>query len=161
MTWLSSISPVEHTLNEIFSVLSPELYHAGMEAREELQHSSNNNIVLAATTWVSCFTGISVIANHVTPPHIDTFGHYCWYDLLAAAGRYTRCKFRFRDLGGECDYLPGTLLAINGNFIQHEVDDWEGPDRICYAHFMRKAVLKRLGVEGPSWVTLNHFSQLL
>jgi hypothetical protein len=158
--WLAAIGPSEHEIEEIFQILSPNIRFAARQAMHTLRQGQDQALATAATNWSSSFTGISVIANRATPAHIDAFGHHCWYDLLLAAGTYHQSSFNLPDLGIQMDYPPGTLIALTGKFIRHEVLDWDQGDRVCYAHFMRKAVLDRLQTSVPDWTTMEEFYAL-
>ena len=144
-------------MDGVISLISPELHTAGWDAISKLRLDPHT--AKMATAWTSPYTGISVISNRATLSHVDGKGHKRWYDILLGFGTYTSASLRLPDISAELDYLPGTVIAINGKFLRHEVTSWIGGDRICYAHFMRKEVLDRLGVSIPSW-PLGHSTRL-
>ena len=141
---------MEGTVDDVLLLISPELHAAGWDAITKMwSHPYTREM---ANAWSSPYTGITVISNRVTPSHVDAKGYLRWYDILLGFGTYTQATLRLPDIGAELEYLPGTIIAINGKFLRHEVTGWIGGDRICYAHFMRKEVLDRLGVRILSWV---------
>lgn len=106
-----------------------------------------------AKQWQSVYTGIAVISNRVTPAHRDSKGKPEWFDLLMNyAGSGTNPKLLIRDLGLELNYSSGTVVGLCGTIFEHEVRSWGDGDRVCYAHFMREAVRKRLQADDPGWV---------
>ena len=118
-------------------------------------------IAEVARGWPGAMPGISVISNRGSVCHVDGKGKKEWYDLLVTAGTYTGCWFRFPDLGLSLKYLPGTAIALNGRILRHEVIEWKGGDRVCYAHWAKPEVLHALSVDFPSWVTQDELSELL
>lgn len=61
------------------------------------------------------------------------------------------------DLGLNLDYSSGTVVGICGTVLQHEVGSWGNGDRVCYAHFMREEVRKRLDVPPAGWVNRSQY----
>jgi hypothetical protein len=106
-----------------------------------------------ANKWQSVYTGIAIISNRVTPPHRDSKGKPEWFDLLMNyAGTAANPNLLINDLGLELEYPSGTVVGLCGTIFEHEVRSWGDGDRVCYAHFMREAVRKRLGAADPGWV---------
>ena len=111
-----------------------------------------------ASKWASVFTGISVIGNRRTILHKDQNGDHAWYDLVASLGNYKQARLGFPELGLELQYNPGTAAGFCGNVLMHGVGDWGEGDRVCYALFMRKAVLGRFGNAEVGWMTRDVYS---
>jgi hypothetical protein len=111
-----------------------------------------------ARCWPGATPGISVISNRASISHVDVNGHKEWYDLLVTAGTHTECWFRVTDLDLCLKYLPRTAIAFNGRILKHEVIEWEGGDRVCYAHWVRHTLLHALSINFPSWVTQSEFA---
>ena len=107
----------------------------------------------AAEKWVSAFTGIAVMSNRRSIPHVDRRGSPAWYDLLLTAGSYRRAELRMPEIGLTMDYKSGTVVAICGNALVHEVRDWGDGDQICYTMFMRKEVLAHNKCHWVGWST--------
>ena len=165
-TWMKTIAPVEQLLAKVFSMVSPKLHQAVVEVMlkvrwDDLQIGSQawarDQIVETAWKWPGATPGISVISNHATMCHMDIKGHKEWYDLLVAAGTYEECWFHLPDLDLDLKYLPGTIVAFNGRFLRHEVVEWKGGDRVCYAHWVRPTLLRALSIDLPPWVTQSEY----
>lgn len=106
-----------------------------------------------AQEWQSIYTGISIISNRTTPAHRDSKGRPEWYDtLISYSDPSTQPKFLIQELGLDLDYPSGTVLSFCGSIFQHEVKYWGEGDRVCYAHFMREAVRRRLNVAPAGWL---------
>ena len=115
-----------------------------------------------ALKWQSVFTGVSIISNRVTPLHRDSRGRPQWFDLLAnfSEGRSTP-RFLITELGLDLEYSSGIVLGFCGSILEHEVKAWGQGDKICYAHFMRESVRKRLHVSPPGWVNRSVYEQYI
>ena len=165
-SWLGHIEPIEQLLNKLFGVVSPKLHLAVSQAMEKVRWEQlpigsksqpHTKIAEVARHWPSAFPGISVISNRASICHLDINGHKEWYDFLVAAGTYKKCWFRFPGLDLRLEYLPGTVVALNGRILRHEVVEWEGGDRVCYAHWVKPTLLRALSIKFPSWVTQSEY----
>ncbi|KAF8073485.1 hypothetical protein FPV67DRAFT_1410605 [Lyophyllum atratum] len=94
---------------------------------------------------LSVFTGISVIANRLTPSHVDHRSSRCWYDSLASVGPFSTAYLDFPDIRLRLSYDPCTVVNLCGNTSKHEVMDWSGGERVCMVHYLRSDVLDFLG----------------
>lgn len=149
--FLTSNATFELVVNVITSVINPSLYSAGLQAQQSIQtfHSSS--------PWFSVWSGIALIVNRETPSHWDSGGSLAMHDLLVSAGTHQACYLDVDELGAEFLYLPGTILALSGKALSHQVKSWAGGERICAAHFMRDSVHHRLGLVRPTWPSLDDY----
>jgi hypothetical protein len=143
------------------------LYLAGHEAISKVKRPKALGIKIKThqhvDSWNSAFTGISVIANRVTPRHRDSGGSFPWCDLLFSAGRHRGAFLGLDDIGAELSYNPGTAVALCGKVLSHSLPGWMDGERICIAYFMRNMVHDRLKVYHPEWSTqaqyLHHMNR--
>jgi hypothetical protein len=161
-TFLQSTAHVEILCNTILALISPDLYSIGMDAIKKIHGgealaSWHDNVKL----WLSAFSGIQVISNRVTPPHRDSKAAPAVFDLLVSAGTHKKAHLTLHDIKTELMYKPGTVVAICGKVLLHEVKSWEGGERICIAHFIRDAVHSRLGLPRPDWVTRKRYVDMM
>ncbi|RDB31012.1 hypothetical protein Hypma_000102 [Hypsizygus marmoreus] len=156
--WLSQLCTPEYFVNLILALTHPKLFDAAWEVLMLLRRHPDTQHI--ATMWHSVFTGIAVIANRVTPAHVDRSGRPDWYDLLLSIGTFSHATLNLPDLGASFSYAPGTVVNLCGNVLTHEVMTWGKGDRICYAHFFRKAVFARLGMEWIGGVNRSDFAGL-
>jgi hypothetical protein len=139
-------------------VVHPELYHNAIQTLNNLREGYWTK--WAADQWVSAFTGIAVMSNRRSIPHVDRYGAPAWYDLLLTAGSYRHAELQMPEIGLNLDYDSGTAVAICGNTLLHEVQDWGEGDRICYAMFMRKEVLSRFQCNWVGWSTKGSYQEI-
>jgi hypothetical protein len=142
---------VEKLINLTLSLINPDLFQSGLEMLRKLRLLEQTKDI--AQQWQSVYTGIAVICNRRTPPHRDGKGRAEWFDtLLNYSEPGDSPRLVIDDLGLDLDYSGGAVVAFCGSIFQHSVEFWGKGNRICYAHFMRESVRKRLGVAPAGWV---------
>ena len=149
--WLEMSKDVEKFLNLTLSLINPDLFQSGLEMLRKLRHSKLTKDI--AQQWQSVYTGIAIICNRRTPLHRDRKGKPEWFDTLL---NYSETSASHRlvidDVGLDLQYSSGTIVGFCGTVLKHGVESGEIGNRICYAHFMREAVRKRLDVTPAGWV---------
>ena len=154
--FVSRVQNVELLHNAILALISPDLYWKGFEVVDRLLHGNFLSKHHQVTHhWISLFSAWQVISNRITPAHRDMGAAPMVYDLLTCAGTYKCSLFYVHDLGARFHYTPGSVVAICGRVLLHEVKDWQGGDRICIAHYMRDSVHDRVRVSRPSWPVMD------
>ena len=142
---------VEAFMNLTLSLINPDLFRTGLHMLQRLRELEATSEL--AQEWQSVFTGISIISNRKTPSHRDKRARYEWFNmLLSYSDTETNPRLLINDLGLDLEYPSGTVVAFCGNILKHEVKSWGDGDRVCYAHFMREAVRKRLDAPPAGWV---------
>jgi hypothetical protein len=148
---------LERFMNLTLSLVDPELFKSGLEALQRLRCMEETKDV--ALRWQSVYSGISIVCNRITPPHRDNKGRPEWFDTLinySQSGASPRLEID--DIGLDLDYSSGAVVSFCGRVLKHEVKAWGMGDRICFAHFMRDAVLERLLDRKPAgWVYRNQY----
>ncbi|KAI6137881.1 hypothetical protein BKA82DRAFT_3994189, partial [Pisolithus tinctorius] len=89
--------------------------------------------------WNLVYSSMSVMVNCASPPHKDMNGQKVWLDTLLTIGNYPRLDFLVLELGIRLQYNPGTVIALVGLALVHQVDRIDG-DRACLAYYMRENV---------------------
>jgi hypothetical protein len=158
--WLESSKNVENLINLTLSLINPGQFQCGLQMLKKLRRLKNTKKV--AVYWQSVFSGVSVIANRITPIHRDKHGRPEWFDMLA---NYCRSgsspRFLVNPIGLDLDYSTGTVIGFCGNILEHQVRAWGEGDRVCFAHFMRDAVREKLQVPFSGWVELSTYKEHL
>ena len=132
------------------------MYDSGRLALEE--HKKQELTGQIGKKWKSVYMGIQVISNRLTPAHRDSKGQPHWYDLLVSLGHGGIPELSLEDLGLKLRYPTGTVVGLCGNLLKHEVKYWGHGERVCYAHFMRTAVLNTLGCSMGDWVRADDYA---
>ncbi len=169
--WLINIQHTEECINSVLSVIAPALFNRALEAIEEIKARPDHYFgevaesrakawpatLKAVQLWPTVFSGVAVITNRKTPSHRDDGGHRPWYDMLYSGGKHTKAKLKVVDFNATFNYKPGSLVALCGKTFRHQDMEYEGPDRICLAHYMRFDVMERmmLKAKGAEWVPME------
>lgn len=151
LSWLELSKDVERFLNLTLSLINPDLYRSGLEMLRKLRKLESTKGV--ALKWQSVHSGVAIVSNRLTPSHRDNKGRPEWYDtLFSYSDSYASPRLLIEDIGLNLEYSSGAVVSLCGSVLTHEVGDWGGGDRVCYAHFMRESVRKRLKVPPAGWV---------
>ena len=149
--WFNISNDVEKFLNLTLSLIHPDLFRLGVEILRKLRRLEGTKDI--SQKWQSVYTGIAIICNRVTPFHRDTKGKPEWFDILLSYSEPGASPvLSISDLGLDLDYSSGTVVGLCGSVLKHGVDSWGVGDRICYAHFMRESVSRRMNVTPAGWV---------
>jgi hypothetical protein len=95
----------------------------------------------------------SQILTECTACHRDNSSRPEAYDLLATLGSYHSGKMKLPGLGLILDYNPGTVVALSGRIVLHEVPEVVG-NRVCLAYYMRDNVHERHQVPVLGWMNI-------
>lgn len=95
----------------------------------------------------SSFQGRSVIYNRQTPNHVDRRDPRLAWTPLFTLGSFKGGNLRVRKLGLRMWYGPGACVFIRGAMFAHEIESFDGGQRISIAHFCHDSVWKDAGVE--------------
>ena len=130
-------------MNLALSLIHPELFQSGLSMLRKLRRLLTTKDV--ALIWQSVHTGIAIVCNHLTHSHRDGKGRLEWYDSLVNYSRSGgKPRLLIKDLGMDLEYSSGTMVGFCGMIFKYEVKSWGSGDRVCYAHFMKESVRKRL-----------------
>ncbi|KAI6145613.1 hypothetical protein BKA82DRAFT_3981435 [Pisolithus tinctorius] len=89
--------------------------------------------------WNSVYSSMSVMVNRASPAHKDTNGQKVWLDTLLTISNYLWLHFLVLELGIRLQYNPGTVIALVGSALIHQVDGIDG-DWAFLAYYMRENV---------------------
>lgn len=91
--------------------------------------------------------GRAIMYNRTTPTHRDTPDPRHAWSCLVLLGRTTSGTLYICRLNLRVRYMPGDVVWIRGHILEHEVEVWEGSQRICIAHFTHNSLFTFFGVE--------------
>lgn len=155
---MDNIRCSESLIDGILSVINPSLYGHLEAALTDIRHNPHPTISRdVGARWPSVYTGISIMSNRITPPHRDAACYLQDYDLLVSAGNHRKAKLVIHDTGHAFAYSPGTVVALCGSILTHEVPTWSEGERLCIAHFSKFKVLNKLGYHMREFVNLDNY----
>jgi hypothetical protein len=157
--WLRISNNVERFVNLTLSLINPDLFRSGLSMLRKLRDLKETAEI--ASIWQSVYTGIAIISNRHTRSHRDSKGRPEWFDtLLSFSAADTKPRLLLNDIDLDLEYSSGTVVSFCGTILEHEVRSGGIGDRICFAHFMRESVRKRLGVPPAGWVERKSYLKL-
>ncbi|KDQ48874.1 hypothetical protein JAAARDRAFT_201381 [Jaapia argillacea MUCL 33604] len=112
-------------MSAILRVIHPKLYDAGRLALTRLM-LEDKDVQDVLKVWPSVYSAMSVISNHLTPPHLDTQSQASWYDLLATVRPYPDAAMELPRLGLRLSYSSGTVVGFAGILLRHCVPANDG-----------------------------------
>ncbi|KIK94585.1 hypothetical protein PAXRUDRAFT_142530 [Paxillus rubicundulus Ve08.2h10] len=126
--WVQNMDVPLAILSATLLVMHPDLYTAGPQAFLQI-----SDLV---------YSGTSVMVNHSIPWHRDLNSKPQWLNLLTTIGDYFTvfCHYgpttiHLPILIAPLPYSPGTIVAMSGKIVQHQVVTKEG-HQLCLAFYM-------------------------
>lgn len=146
MTALWDLRLTAGRLNQVLRLLDP---NAAAQYEEFRKAATRDQAYFRAFEAVdpSYWLGRAILFNSQTPPHRDRKIPPAEWTALHAGGKFNKggCLF-IRELNLRIRYLPGDLIFFRGWFLTHEVEIWEGGQRISAAYFTHESLWKHLGL---------------
>lgn len=93
--------------------------------------------------------GRAIQFNRQTPKHADRLDPPNGWAFIVVLGTVTSGTMYFPRLNHRVRYVSGDAVALRGRLLQHEVEAWDGGQRISIAHFTHAALWKEFGMECP------------
>jgi hypothetical protein len=153
---MKCIVEVEALMNAIMMATHPAQYAASVKVQAALQvHHTSPRFIEAFNHWPSVASGFSWITDHITAPHRDGKGFKSGFNYLSVTGT-NNAVLRVEDLGAHITYKAGTVVAIAGAVLTHEVQQWGGDPRTCVARWIRKKVFQENDVKTLPWTIVDH-----
>ena len=146
-------------MNGAISIMSPDLFLRGWSGTQELVECGEGKLFVkppsvpqkdwevmkeSLEAWPVAVNGMTLVANRKTPSHRDPNALPSQHDFLFSAGEHIRATFKVIDIGATFTYKPGTVIALCGKGLRHQVMNYRGNDRMCIAHYVRPTVLRKL-----------------
>jgi hypothetical protein len=145
-SFVYEIRLLSERMNTALSLIDPKAFEAHEELRRKLIDKYTYARGRAAIDAI-LFQGRSIIYNRQTPNHLDRRDPYIGWTPLVVFGRFTGGKIRIRRLGLRMSFLPGTCIWIRGRVLAHEIEVFEGGQRVSIAHFCHDSVWNMMAVE--------------
>lgn len=133
-------------LNEALKQLDPDAHKSHKDLSEKIKLDYPHARARASIDPI-LFQGRSVIFNRQTPNHVDKKDPKLGWNPLTTAGDYTGGCLRIRRLKLRMWYGPGCCVFLRGAILPHEVEEFEGGQRISIAHFCHESLWKEVGVK--------------
>ena len=133
-------------INETIQLVDPKFFGALTQFH---QHATAKHASLAAWTSVdsSLFEGRELLFNRISGRHRDHQDPKLAYAGLYAAGNFkSGGRVFFPQLNLRVRLLPGDFVLIRGRVLEHEIEAWEGGQRISIPHFTHTSLWRDCGL---------------
>lgn len=142
---VSEISLLSERVNETLRCLDPEAHTSHQELAQSLSKAYPHVRARAAIDPI-LFQGRSIIFNRQTPNHFDTKDPKLGWNPLTVAGAFTGGRLRIRRLGLRMWFGGGACAFVRGAILEHEIEEFDGGQRISIAHFCHDSLWKEMGI---------------
>ncbi|KAF5344979.1 hypothetical protein D9757_013787 [Collybiopsis confluens] len=132
-------------INAFLRVMDPTQYRSLREAQKE-GHKKYPYLRMVDSVDPLLMEGRAVMWNRTTSDHQDIGDPKVAWAALVVLGKIRSGWLIFRQLNLKVRYQPGDVVWLRGAILDHEVDVWEGEQRICVAHFTHQSYFNDLGV---------------
>ena len=85
------------------------------------------------------FEGRAIMWNRQTVLHGDTTDPIRAWVALFVLGKFKKGFLVFPRLNLRLSYEPGTIVFLRGHILPHEVEAWEGGQRVSVVHFTHQS----------------------
>ena len=143
---LKSLELVSHRINTVLKIVDPEFYtnlmhlHTAMEQKHAISKCMNAVDPLL-------YEGREVLYNRISGLHYDSQDPYLAYAALLTAGHFKGGYIWIPLLKLRIRLEPGDLVLIRGRVLQHQIEEWEGGQRISIPHFTHTSFWRSAGLE--------------
>lgn len=138
------LAPLSARVNAILKYGDPDHYADAVRLRETLRRCIPSYNCLCADD-ILVYEGREFLYNCHTGGHTDSQDPPKSYAILAAFGRFKGGHVRIKHLGLRLRLRPGDVVVIRGRVLPHEVEAWEGGQRISIPHFTHSSLWKCMG----------------
>ena len=131
-------------VNAVLQFGDPEHYAEAVRLRKKLKANiaSYNNF---ATEDLLIYEGREILYNRTSTLHTDSSDPQNGWAILTAFGTFKGGYVRLPNLGLRIRLEPGDAIALRGRVIPHEVEAWDGGQRISIPHFTHSSVWRSMG----------------
>jgi hypothetical protein len=122
-------------VNEVIRVVDPKNF-ATLTQLCQVSREKHLSLVVWSGVDSLMLEGRELLFNRLSGPHRDSQDPQLAYAGLYAAGNFTSGGYLyFRQLNLCVRFLPGDFILLQGRVLEHEIEAWEGGQRISIPHF--------------------------
>jgi hypothetical protein len=134
-----------HRLNRVLELLDPLQFQALQNLRKAV-HAKYAFARALDSIDPLLFEGRAIMWNRQTPLHGDYTDPVRAWVALIVLGDFTKGHLFVPRLNLRLSYEPGTIVYIRGHILPHEVEAWEGGQRVSIVHFTHQSVWDEFGM---------------
>lgn len=140
---------VSHRINKTLETMDKK-YYSALGALHKAVMEKYPHVEAFSSIDPLLMEGRAIMFNRQTPKHGDTADpKESWVFLLALGSFSSGGDFYIPALKLRLRYLPGDGIWLRGSALEHEVEAWEGGQRIAIVHFTHQSLWTEHGVKVP------------
>jgi hypothetical protein len=148
MAFRKNLALLSHRINAALESLDPAQYKALQELRDAV-HDKYPFAKAMDSIDPLLMEGRAIMWNRQTPLHSDSTDPVKAWVVLLTLGQFTKGYLWIPRLNLRLFYEPGTMIVLRGHILPHEVEAWEGGQRVSMVHFTHESLWKEFGISIP------------
>ena len=122
-------------INQVIRVIDLQFFTA-LSQLCEVSQEKHPSLAIWAGIDPLMMEGRELLFNRLSGRHVDSQDPQLAYAGLYAAGNFTSGGYLyFHQLSLRVRLLPGDFVLLRGRVLEHEIEAWEGGQRISIPHF--------------------------
>lgn len=143
-------APSPDSLLQSLQELMPSFNLETQSTTQRLYTSTKNSRPTSPATITSpedllIYEDHEILYNRTSTLHTDSSDPQNGWAILTAFGTFKGGYVRLPNLGLHIRLEPGDAIALRGQVIPHEVEAWDGGQRISIPHFTHSSVWRSMG----------------
>ena len=139
MTLRANLFAASHRINSLLELIDPSQHKALTELRKAV-HAKYAFARALDSVDPLLFEGRAIMWNRQTRLHADSTDPIRAWVCLFVLGKFKKGYLFIPRLNLRLSYEPGTIIFIRGHILPHEVEAWEGGQRVSIVHFTHQSV---------------------
>jgi len=137
---------LSNKINEAIQVVNPKFF-ASLSQFHKVSMAKHPSLAIWATIDPLLLEGRELLFNRHSGRHFDIQDPKLAYAGLYAAGTFTSGGYVFfPQLNLRVLLLPGDFILLHGRVLEHEIEAWEGGQRISILHFTHTSLWRDCGL---------------
>lgn len=133
-------------INEAIELVDPKFF-AALTEFYKVSRAKHPSLAIWASVDSSLLEGRELLFNRLSGRHWDSQDPRLAYAGLYAAGNFTSGGYLyFPQLNLRVRLLPGDFILLRGRVLEHEIEAWEGGQRISIPHFTHTSLWRDCGL---------------
>lgn len=137
---------VSHRINSILEIVDPQ-FHANLQQLRKAMEQKHAVSKCMNAIDPLLLEGREILFNRESGLHFDKQDPKLAYAVLLTAGNFKGGYISIPLLKLRIRLEPGDLVVIRGRVLEHEIEEWEGQQRISVPHFTHTSLWRSCGLE--------------
>jgi hypothetical protein len=144
----NAFSATSHRINSILKYLDPVQHEALSQLRSAV-HLKYPFAKALDSIDPLLMEGRALMWNRQTVNHADRTDPIRAWVALMVLGKFKKGFLFISRLNLRLEYEPGAIIFLRGHILPHEVEAWEGGQRVSIVHFTHQSLWDEFKMECP------------